>query len=128
MRIFSRAAPPSSTSAAPLLRLLLLRRRHNPQNTHHQHHRNIIERNKHKQRAAAEKVLKAYQDHPDAWARVDAILDKASTQQTKFFALQVLEAAVKFRWGALPAEQREGVKNYVSNLIIKYATNEQLFR
>lgn len=176
------------------------------------------------QRAAAEKALKAYQDHPDAWSRVDGILEQAKTQQTKFFALQVrvallpargsappveqpqalhrvrsapvaelgggscscsrvatsagtpcsaahsghhaaaappppgraserpptprrrpltfatplpppptpcpqiLESVIKFRWGALPVEQREGIKNYVSNLIIKYATNEQLFR
>ncbi|KIY95402.1 putative Exportin-1 [Monoraphidium neglectum] len=80
------------------------------------------------QRASAEKALKAYQDHPDAWSRVDSILEKAQTQQTKFFALQILESVIKFRWGALPVEQREGVKNYVSNLIIKYATNEQLFR
>lgn len=41
---------------------------------------------------------------------------------------QILESVIKFRWGALPVEQREGIKNYVSNLIIKYATNEQLFR
>jgi exportin-1 len=80
------------------------------------------------QRTTAEKALKAYQDHPEAWSRVDSILEKAQTQQTKFFALQILESVIKFRWGALPVEQREGIKNYVSNLIIKYATNEQLFR
>jgi hypothetical protein len=44
------------------------------------------------------------------------------------FLSQILESVIKFRWGALPVEQREGIKNYVSNLIIKYATNEQLFR
>ncbi|GBF89748.1 hypothetical protein Rsub_02918 [Raphidocelis subcapitata] len=80
------------------------------------------------QRATAEKALKAYQDHPEAWSRVDTILEKAQTQQTKFFALQILESVIKFRWAALPMEQREGIKNYVSNLIIKYATSEQLFR
>lgn len=41
------------------------------------------------QRDAAEKVLKAFQEHPEAWTRVDSILEKASTQQTKYFALQV---------------------------------------
>jgi exportin-1 len=35
---------------------------------------------------------------------------------------------IKFKWAALPAEQREGIKNYTSNLIIKYSTNEQLYR
>jgi hypothetical protein len=41
---------------------------------------------------------------------------------------QILESVIKFRWAALPAEQREGIKNYISNLIIKYSTNEQLYR
>jgi len=43
-------------------------------------------------------------------------------------APQILEATIKFKWGALPAEQREGIKTYASNLIIKYSTDEALFR
>jgi hypothetical protein len=35
---------------------------------------------------------------------------------------------IKFRWAALPAEQREGIKNYTSNLIIKCSTNEDVYR
>eukprot|EP00878_Enallax_costatus_P004424 GHUV01004664.1.p1 GENE.GHUV01004664.1~~GHUV01004664.1.p1 ORF type:complete len:817 (+),score=242.84 GHUV01004664.1:920-3370(+) len=81
------------------------------------------------QRGAAEKVLKAFQEHPEAWTRVDVILEKAKTQQTKYIALQILESVIKFRWAALPAEQREGIKTYVSNLIIKYSTtSEQDYR
>ena len=34
---------------------------------------------------------------------------------------------MKFRWGALPVEQQEGVKNYVSNLIVAAATNARMF-
>ena len=34
-------------------------------------------------------------------------------------ALQVLEAVIKYRWMALPAEQREGIKNYVATVVIK---------
>jgi exportin-1 len=41
---------------------------------------------------------------------------------------QILEAVIKFRWGALPPEQREGIRNYVSNLIIKLSTDEAVFR
>eukprot|EP00882_Tetradesmus_deserticola_P001199 GHRQ01001297.1.p1 GENE.GHRQ01001297.1~~GHRQ01001297.1.p1 ORF type:complete len:1084 (+),score=646.45 GHRQ01001297.1:232-3483(+) len=80
------------------------------------------------QRTAAEQVLKTFQENPDAWTRVDTILEKGKTQQTKFFALQILESVIKFKWAALPGEQREGIKNYTSNLIIKYSTNEQLYR
>ena len=35
---------------------------------------------------------------------------------------------IKFRWGALPEEQREGIKNYISNLIIKLSSDETVFR
>lgn len=80
------------------------------------------------ERVGAEAVLKRLQEHPDSWTRVDAILERSKSQQTKFFALQILEAVIKFRWGALPPEQREGIRNYVSNLIIKLSTDEAVFR
>lgn len=35
---------------------------------------------------------------------------------------------IKFRWGALPDEQREGIKTYISNLIIKLCTDNASFR
>jgi len=42
--------------------------------------------------------------------------------------LQILEGVIKTRWGALPDAQREGIKTYVSNLIIKIATDDASFR
>jgi hypothetical protein len=41
---------------------------------------------------------------------------------------QVLESVVRTRWGALPDAQREGIKTYCSNLIIKISTDEKAFR
>lgn len=41
------------------------------------------------QRAAAESILRRLQEHPDAWTRVDAVLEGAKSQQSKYFALQV---------------------------------------
>ena len=35
------------------------------------------------------------------------------------FTMQVLEDVIKYRWNALPAEQREGIKNYISQVVIK---------
>ncbi len=35
---------------------------------------------------------------------------------------------IRFKWGALPVDQREGVKNFLSNLIIRFAMDEVLFR
>ncbi|CAG9460409.1 unnamed protein product [Pedinophyceae sp. YPF-701] len=80
------------------------------------------------ERKAAEDVLRAFQEHSEAWTRVDAILEKAKDDNTKFYALQILQQAVQFRWGALPAEQRLGIRNYVSNLIISLCQDERTFR
>ena len=44
------------------------------------------------------------------------------------YVQQILEEVIKFRWGALPEDQREGIKNYISNLIIKLSTEEGVFR
>ena len=41
------------------------------------------------QRTAAESVLKQLQANPDAWQRVDTILETSTSQQSKFFAMQV---------------------------------------
>lgn len=41
---------------------------------------------------------------------------------------QILENVIRFKWGALPDEQREGIKNFLSNLVISYTTDEALFR
>lgn len=41
------------------------------------------------QRKIAENVLKKLQEAPDAWTRVDGILEQSKSQHSKFFALQV---------------------------------------
>lgn len=42
--------------------------------------------------------------------------------------LQILESVIKHRWGAIDDTQRAGIRNFVSNLIIKLSSDEQLFR
>lgn len=52
----------------------------------------------HPQRAAANKVLMSFQELPDVWTKADAILETSQNSETKFFALQVLDAAIKTRY------------------------------
>jgi exportin-1 len=42
--------------------------------------------------------------------------------------VQVLEAVIRYRWISLAPELRDGVKNYLSNLTIKLASDEAVFR
>jgi len=36
-----------------------------------------------------------------------------------FLYLQVLEGVIKYRWNALPVEQRDGMKNFISDVIVQ---------
>ncbi|XP_027913552.1 protein EXPORTIN 1A-like isoform X2 [Vigna unguiculata] len=56
------------------------------------------------------------------------ILQNTQSLNTKFFALQVLEGVIKYRWNALPAEQRDGMKNFISDVIVQLSRNEVSFR
>jgi len=42
---------------------------------------------------------------------------------TKIYAFgicyQFLEGVIKYRWNALPVEQRDGMKNYISEVIVQ---------
>lgn len=40
------------------------------------------------------------------------------------FPIQVLEGVIKYRWNALPVEQRDGMKNYISDVIVKVTKPE----
>ena len=40
----------------------------------------------------ANEILNQLKEHPEAWQRVDAILQYSSSQQTKFYGLQILES------------------------------------
>ena len=41
---------------------------------------------------------------------------------------QILESLVKYRWGAIPEEQHEGIKNFVSTVIIKLCSDDATYR
>ncbi|KAJ6837558.1 protein EXPORTIN 1A [Iris pallida] len=80
------------------------------------------------ERAAADQILRDLQSNPDTWLQVVHILQQSQNMNTKFFALQVLEGVIKYRWNALPVEQRDGMKNYISDVIVQLSSNEASFR
>ncbi|XAR71542.1 hypothetical protein NMG60_11017873 [Bertholletia excelsa] len=80
------------------------------------------------ERTAADHILRDLQNNPDMWLQVVHILSNTQNLNTKFFALQVLEGVIKYRWNALPVEQRDGMKNYISDVIVKLSSDEISFR
>lgn len=73
----------------------------------------------------AQEVLTTLKENPDAWTRVDTILEFSKNQQTKYYALQILENVIKTRWKILPRPQCEGIKKYVVGLIIKTSSDPE---
>ncbi|XP_022332005.1 exportin-1-like [Crassostrea virginica] len=78
------------------------------------------------QQRTAQEVLTTLKEHPDSWTRVDTILEYSVNQQTKYYALQILENVIKTRWKVLPRAQCEGIKKYIVGLIIKTSSDAAL--
>jgi exportin-1 len=76
----------------------------------------------------AQTVLTQFQNHPDAWLKVDAILDKSKFTHTKFIALQILEKLIQQKWKILPPEQQAGIRSFIVNIIVATSDNEQSLR
>ena len=79
------------------------------------------------QREAAKNVIMAFQDHPNAWMRADRVYENGSQLTTRFFGLQLLESAVKFRWGTIPEPQQHALRTYIVRQIVGIAGNEASF-
>jgi len=77
-------------------------------------------------RAAANKALMQLQEVPELWNKADAIIEGATNPQARFFGLQALDDAIKTRWKIMPADQREGIKNFVVTKIINMSQDEQV--
>ncbi|KAJ1344975.1 hypothetical protein BSLG_000490 [Batrachochytrium salamandrivorans] len=76
------------------------------------------------QQLLAKRVLEQFQEHPDAWKRVDTILERSALSESKFIALQILEKLIKTMWKILPQAQRQGIKNFIVAIIIKTSSDE----
>jgi exportin-1 len=75
------------------------------------------------QQKVAQTVLTQLKENPDSWMKVDAILQFSKNQETKYFALQILENLIKTRWNALPSVQTAGIKTFIIDLIIKTSSD-----
>jgi len=71
------------------------------------------------QRRSAQEVLTSLRDLPEAWTKVDAVLELSQYPETKYFALQILEGVIQTRWRILPPGQRDGIKRYVVGLVVR---------
>ena len=69
-------------------------------------------------------MLMEYNEHPQAWTRVDTILQYAQSAEAKIIALNVLARLIQQKWTILPEDQREGMKNFVVDLIVELSSDQ----
>ncbi|KAJ1026770.1 hypothetical protein NDA16_002067 [Ustilago loliicola] len=72
----------------------------------------------------AQQTLAQFQEHPDAWQRVPAILQQSSSPQTKYISLQILDKLISTRWKILPEDQQQGIRNFIVEMIIQHSSDE----
>ncbi|KNC97005.1 exportin CRM1 [Spizellomyces punctatus DAOM BR117] len=77
------------------------------------------------EQAQANMILEQFRQHPDAWKRVDAILERSQVLQAKYLALQILENLIKTMWKALPQGERGGIQNFVVAFIVKNSSTDE---
>ncbi|KAK9462554.1 CRM1 C terminal-domain-containing protein [Lipomyces oligophaga] len=80
------------------------------------------------QQKEAQRVLTQFQEHQDAWQRVDQILQTSENPQTKYIALSILDKLIKTRWKALPIDQQQGIRNFVVAMCINMSSDDVQFR
>lgn len=76
----------------------------------------------------AQQVLAQFQEHPEAWQRVPAILQQSSNAQTKYIALQILDRLIQTKWKVLPDEQQQGIRNFIVEMILQTSSEESTMR
>ncbi len=63
-------------------------------------------------------MLHALKEKPEAWTRVDTILETSTKSEAKFFALSILDDAIQCRWKSMPPEQKDGIRSYIVGKVI----------
>uniref|UniRef100_A0A158PLM7 Importin N-terminal domain-containing protein n=1 Tax=Angiostrongylus costaricensis TaxID=334426 RepID=A0A158PLM7_ANGCS len=67
----------------------------------------------------ANMILVELKENPNSWTKVDAILEYSDLAETKYFALQILESVIQTKWKSLPLVQRDGIKGFIVQFILK---------
>jgi len=79
-------------------------------------------------RAQANKALMQLQESPELWRTADKIIEQSQNPNSRFFGLQVLDDAIKTRWKIIPADQKEGIKNFVVGKVIQMSSTEETMK
>lgn len=67
----------------------------------------------------SEEALIKFKNNNNSWTKVDYILKHSKVQQSHYVALQILEEAVKTKWNIFDDSIKQGIREYVFQLVIE---------
>lgn len=79
----------------------------------------------HHEIGAIQEALCAFQTSPQSFSLAYDMLTKSTNLQTRFFALRIIDDAIRFRWNSLQNEERDGLKNVLGSSIIQECQTPQ---
>ena len=78
--------------------------------------------------SASQEVLMGFREAPEAWTVVDHVIDSNCSVHAKFLAAQILVDLIAFKWYAIQADVREGVKSFITEKIMFLCSDEEIYR
>jgi len=78
-------------------------------------------------RTQADKLLNQFKVLPDSWTHCATILSNSNNNYTKFFALGILEDLIISRWNTIQQDSKNGIKNFLVELLVKNVTDDNTF-
>lgn len=63
-------------------------------------------------------------NEPDFWINTAIIMELSQFHYTKFLMLVCMEEAIKAKWLIQPNEQKEQIKNFIVNIVIKLGSQK----
>ncbi|CAI2353485.1 unnamed protein product [Caenorhabditis sp. 36 PRJEB53466] len=86
----------------------------------------IMNRMSGKEQAEANMILMSLKEDRESWTKVDAILQFSQLNESKYFALQILETVIQHKWKSLPQVQRDGIKSYIITKMLELSSEQSI--
>ncbi|OAF70610.1 hypothetical protein A3Q56_01637 [Intoshia linei] len=75
----------------------------------------------------AAEVLNEFRNVPGSWMMVENIISSTDVDSVKFYALQLLETAIKTKWHEWDQKNIESIKRYLVHLMMNSSENQEKY-
>ncbi len=73
-------------------------------------------------------IVEKFFAHEFAWRRVDSILEQSQVPIARIMSLQCLGSAIRTRWNTIDKAEREGIRDFIVNMVLKLSSDEKVMK